>query len=31
LREAYKKLDTAAKAGIDPILAEAGCLTPLKG
>ena len=31
LREAYAKLDGAAKAGIDPLLAETGCLAPLKG
>ncbi|HXC53868.1 MAG TPA: glutathione S-transferase family protein [Rhizomicrobium sp.] len=31
LREAYKMLDAAAKAYLDPLLAEAGCLAPLKG
>ena len=31
LREAYKKLDIAAKAKLDPILDEAGCLLALKG
>ena len=31
LREAYAKLDAGAKAKIDPLLADAGCLVPLKG
>jgi glutathione S-transferase len=31
LREAYAKLDGAAKARIDPLLAETGCLAPLMG
>ena len=31
LREAYKKLDAAAREGIDPLLGDAGCLEPLKG
>ena len=31
LRAAYAKLDAAAKAQVDPILSEAGCLAPLKG
>ena len=31
LREAYKKLDASAKAQIDPILKDTGCLEPLKG
>jgi hypothetical protein len=31
LRAAYAKLDTAAKAKIKPLLAEAGCLAPLGG
>lgn len=31
LRAAYAKLDADAKAIVDPLLAEAGCLAPLKG
>ncbi len=31
LREAYAKLDAGAKAKIDPLLADAGCLVPLRG
>lgn len=31
LRAAYAKLDAGAKAIVDPLLAEAGCLAPLKG
>jgi glutathione S-transferase len=31
LRGAYARLDAAAKARVDPLLAEAGCLEPLKG
>jgi hypothetical protein len=31
LRAAYAKLDPVAKAAIDPALAEAGCLWPLRG
>jgi len=30
LRAAYAKLDAAARAGIDPLLDETGCLAPLK-
>jgi glutathione S-transferase len=31
LREAYARLDDTAKALIDPLLSESGCLAPLKG
>lgn len=31
LREAYRKLDVATKAKIDPMLEAAGCLAPLQG
>lgn len=31
LRMAYSKLDAATKAKIDPLLAETGCVAPLKG
>jgi hypothetical protein len=31
LRAAYANLDGVAKAAVDPVLADAGCLTPLKG
>jgi glutathione S-transferase len=31
LREAYAKLEGAAKARIEPLLADTGCLAPLKG
>ena len=31
LREAYKMLDPAVRERLDPILADAGCLEPLKG
>jgi glutathione S-transferase len=31
LRTAYAKLSPGTKAAIDPILSDAGCLTPLKG
>jgi len=31
LREAYAKLDASARASIDQVLAETGCLEPLKG
>ena len=31
LREAYARLDATAKAKVDPLLSDTGCLAPLKG
>lgn len=31
LRDAYARLDSTAKAKVDPVLRDAGCLAPLKG